>query len=488
MARLAAAAMAVAMLAIGIGSWWRERRLGGGAEGFWTAHRSLSGWSLGMSLSASMLSVSWSLVYGVELLYRWGPGGLWLLAVPWLAVLVLFALLAPRLRRFPAFSQGELFGALFGPAMRWLTVAVLVAVFSAWCGAEIAAAGELIAPLLETTPRVAMTAIAVLVAAYSWAGGFRSVVATDVAQFFIVVAFLGIVAARALPQAAPHAGSWFAIPGPTVAVVAITLLAYVTGWLAEADIWLRLTAARDDRHARIAIAVTAAASLLFVVALPAVLAAAARRFFPDPAALAQPVLGALLERLMPPGLRLLLLGGLAAVALSTVSTTANVVALTAARDSGGSGRAGLAASRWASAAAVFLALAHRVRLALPRGAVLPLRGAARGRPVLAHARPALGRPARSGGARRRDGGPAGSRARVRRRAQRAARRPLPNRRRSRWGSATSCRGSSPAASPSWPCWRDAAAPPDGQRSGSKMPAARFLATSSQAKQRPFIAT
>ena len=355
-ARLAAAAMAVAMLAIGIGSWWRERRLGGDAEGFWTAHRSLSGWSLGMSLSASMLSVSWSLVYGVELLYRWGPGGLWLLAVPWLAVLALFALLAPRLRRFPAFSQGELFGTLFGPTMRWLTVAVLVAVFSAWCGAEIAAAGELIAPLLETTPRVAMAAIAVLVAAYSWAGGFRSVVATDVAQFFIVVAFLGIVAARALPQAAPHAASWLAVPGPTAAVVAITLLAYVTGWLAEADIWLRLTAARDDRHARIAIAVTAAASLLFVVALPAVLAAAARRFFPDPGALAQPVLGALLERLMPPGMRLLLLGGLAAVALSTVSTTANVVALTAARDSGGSGRAGLAASRWASAAAVFLAL------------------------------------------------------------------------------------------------------------------------------------
>ena len=356
LARLAAAALAAAMLAIGIASWWRERRLGGDAEGFWTAHRSLSGWSLGMSLSASMLSVSWSLVYGVELLYRWGPGGLWLLAVPWLAVLALFALLAPRLRRFPAFSQGELFGALFGPTMRWLTVAVLVAVFSAWCGAEIAAAGELIAPLLETTPRVAMAAIAVLVAAYSWAGGFRSVVATDVAQFFIVVAFLGIVAARALPEAAPHAASWLAVPGPTAAVVAITLLAYVTGWLAEADIWLRLTAARDDRHARIAIAVTAASSLLFVVALPAVLAAAARRFFPDLAALTQPVLGALLERLMPPGLRLLLLGGLAAVALSTVSTTANVVALTAARDSGGSGRAGLAASRWASAAAVFLAL------------------------------------------------------------------------------------------------------------------------------------
>ena len=354
LARVAAAAMAAAMLAIGIASWWRERRLGGDVEGFWTAHRSLSGWSLGMSLSASMLSVSWSLVYGTELLYRWGPGGLWLLAVPWLVVLALFALLAPRLRQFAAFSQGELFGTLFGPSMRWLTVAVLVAVFSAWCGAEIAAAGELIAPLLETTPRFAMAAIAALVASYTWAGGFRSVVATDVAQFFIVAGFLAVVGARALPLARPQISSWLAVPGPTVAVVAITLLAYVTGWLAEADIWLRLTAARDDRQARVAVAVTAAASLVFVVALPAALAAAARGLFPDPAALAQPVLGALLERLMPPGLRLVLLGGLAAVALSTVSTTANVVALTLARDGGR--RLGLAGSRWASAGAVLLAL------------------------------------------------------------------------------------------------------------------------------------
>jgi len=355
LARLGAAAMAAAMLAIGIASWWRERRLGGDAEGFWTAHRSLSGWSLGMSLSASMLSVSWSLVYGTELLYRWGPGGAWLLAVPWLAVLALFALLAPRLRHFAAFSQGELFGALFGRGMRWLTVAVLVAVFTAWCGAEIAAAGELIAPLVATTPRAAMAAIALLVASYTWAGGFRSVVATDVAQFFIVVGFLAVVGARAVPLAAPHASAWLAVPPPAAAVVAITVVAYVTGWLAEADIWLRLTAARDDRHARLAVAVTAAASLLFVVALPAVLAIAARAAFPDPGALAQPVLGALLERLMPAGMRLLLLGGLAAVALSTVSTTANVVALTVARDGLG-GRASLAASRWASAGAVVLAL------------------------------------------------------------------------------------------------------------------------------------
>jgi Na+/proline symporter len=359
LARLAAILLAAVMVAIGFASWRAERRIGTDAEGFWTAHRSITGWSLGMSISASMLSVSWSLVYGVELLYRWGPGGAWLLAIPWLAVLGLFALLAPRLRRFAAFSQGELFGKLYGNGLRWLTVAVLVAVFLTWCGAEIAAAGDLLAPLLAVSPRFAMAAIAVLVASYAWTGGFRSVVATDVAQFVLIVGFLLIVGARAGTGLGPGWGGWFGASGPTPAVVGITLLAYITGWLAEADIWLRLTAAPSDGHARLALGVTAAASLLFVLGLPAVLAARARVVFPDPSAVQGTVLGPLLHHLLPPGMEVLLLTGLAAVALSTVSTTANVVAITVARDgmrAVGENARDLSRARWANGLACIAAL------------------------------------------------------------------------------------------------------------------------------------
>ena len=360
LARLAAGLLAAVMIAIGFASWRAERRIGSDAEGFWTAHRSITGWSLGMSISASMLSVSWSLVYGVELLYRWGPGGAWLLAIPWLAVLGLFAVLAPRLRRFAAFSQGELFGKLYGDGVRRLTVAVLVAVFLTWCGAEIAAAGELLAPLLAVPPRLAMAAIAVLVASYAWTGGFRSVVATDVAQFALIVGFLVIVGVRAGTGMGTGWGAWFGAAGPTPAVVAITLLAYVTGWLAEADIWLRLTAAPSDGQARLALAVTGAASLVFVLGLPAVLAARARAVFPDPAAVQGTVLGPLLHTLLPPGMEVVLLTGLAAVALSTVSTTANVVAITVARDgmrAAGEDARNLSRARWANGLACIAALA-----------------------------------------------------------------------------------------------------------------------------------
>jgi len=71
------------------------------------------------------------------------------------------------------------------------------------------------------------------------------------------------------------------------------------------------------------------------------------------------VLGPLLHQLLPPGMEVLLLTGLAAVALSTVSTTANVVAITVARDgmrAVGEDARDLARARWANGLACIAAL------------------------------------------------------------------------------------------------------------------------------------
>lgn len=342
------------MLVLGLWAGIAERRRGTDSEGFWTAHRSLSGWSLGMSLSASMLSVSWSLVYGVELLYRYGWGGLWLLAVPWLLTLGLFYLLVPRLRAFGAFSQGELFGQVYGLKLQLLTALVLSVVFLAWCGAEIAAAGELLAPMLQAPAPLVMAGLALLVAAYSWAGGFRAVVLTDVAQFLLIAVFLGFLAVRSWQ---PQGFSPLApIPPPSVGLVLVTLVVYVTGWLSEADIWLRFTAAKSDLHARLAMAFTAGVSLVLVIGVPALLAAAARRLLPEESQ--DLVFPRLLAHLLPANLHILVLGGFAAVALSTISTTANVVAVTWARDwpRKKAHTGNLRWARWASALAVFAAL------------------------------------------------------------------------------------------------------------------------------------
>jgi SSS family solute:Na+ symporter len=351
-------AFSALMVSLGLASHLLERRRGADAEGFWTAHRSLPGWTLGLSLSASMLSVSWSLVYGVELFYRYGWGGLWLLGIPWLVVLALFFLFAPTFRAFAAFSQGELFSKVYGLAGQVLAVLVISLVFLAWCGAEIAAAAQALAPAVSLPTPWIMAGIALLVASYTWAGGFRAVILTDVAQFALIALFFLYLGGTLLSQRQGFA-TLASASGPSPSLVGTTLLVYITGWLAEADIWLRLTAARDTRHARLAMALTFAISLVLVVAFPALLAAAARAHFPQPEKLAQPALLALLPKVLPAGGHLLVVGGLLAVALSTVSTTANVVAVTWARDWPGKSpwKDNLAFARWVSALATFAAMA-----------------------------------------------------------------------------------------------------------------------------------
>lgn len=346
----------VLMIALGAIAYLLESRRGSDLEGFWTAHRSLSGWSLGMSLCASMLSVSWSLVYGVELFYRYGWGGAWLLGIPWLLVLALFFLLAPRFRSFGAFSQGELFGKVYGPQIQALTVFVLSLVFLTWCGAEIAAGAQVLAPTLKLPAPWLMVGIALVVASYSWAGGFRAVVLTDVTQFLLILGFFLYLGKKTLVYPATFAPLSSA-PKPSLALILTSLAVYITGWLAEADIWLRLTAAKDHRHARLAMGFALVVSLFLVLLFPAWLGAVARKLFPEPAQ--QPALAALLGEVLSGRSHLLVVGGLLGVAASTVSTTANVVAVTWARDwpwLHTQRTNTLAGGRWVSALAVLAAL------------------------------------------------------------------------------------------------------------------------------------
>ena len=72
---------------------------------FWTGGGKISGTSLGLSISATMMSISWSVVYGSQLFYDYGFGGLWLLGIPWLITISVFWRLAPWMRRQKIFSQ-----------------------------------------------------------------------------------------------------------------------------------------------------------------------------------------------------------------------------------------------------------------------------------------------------------------------------------------------------------------------------------------------
>jgi len=350
---------------------WRAGRsaeVGEGSAGaeFWTAGRNLGPVSVGLSISAGFMSVSWSCVYAAQLFYGYGLGALWLITVPWLLALGGIYLLARRYHELPAFSQPEMVGQRFGPGARRSVAAALALVFLVWGGAEIYVAATLLAPGLGVPVPATVLGISLVVGVYATWGGFAAVVATDKLQYALVAFYVLAVAALAavglstvglstvglsgeglagrLPPGdliAPASGRpWTDLGSPGWATILLTLIAYLPGWLFETDLWVRVQAARDVRAARRGMLLAGVNAFLFVGVLPLAIGVAALVLFPGVDGAVPPELGAegeaifaaVISRYASPWLAALAAVGLVAAAMSTIDTCANVMALSVAYD------------------------------------------------------------------------------------------------------------------------------------------------------------
>ena len=345
------------VIGIGLRIYLREARAGKqmSSNEFWDAKKSLSASSVGLSISASMMSISWSCVYGVQLFYWYGLGAAWLLAIPWLMAMAGFFLLAPRFRRLHAFSQPEMVGQRFGTRTRQLLAVPLAMVFLIWCGAEMYAAAIILAPLLGTTKYVMLGIIASVVATYSYLGGFAAVVSTDKFQYFLAAFFIATMAffgGQAVLQQTTFANFLAGLPTPPKttasaisffaagpALIIMTIVSYLPGWLVETDVWIRLQAARSNTKARQGVAIAATNSFIFVGALPMIIGFSALYLYPPvngviPAELKDgaTIFVKIMQDYSPVWLNVFLGVGLAAVAMSTIDTCGNVAALSACYD------------------------------------------------------------------------------------------------------------------------------------------------------------
>ncbi|MEM7052002.1 MAG: hypothetical protein AAF604_20205 [Acidobacteriota bacterium] len=329
---------------------WRAGRGDPGGEAFWNAGRNLGAGSVGLSISAGFMSISWSCVYAAQLFYGYGLGALWLITVPWLLSLGGIYLLARRYRALPAFSQPEMVGERFGVPARRAVACAIAAVFLIWGGAEIYVAASLLAPGLGLPVSLVIAVITLLVAIYASVGGLRAVVATDKLQYGVVaiyVVLVALVAASALARnpdvgwpgaelLAPSSGRpWNDLFSPGLAVILLTFVAYLPGWLFETDLWVRVQAARDGRAARRGTLLAMLNATFFVGLLPLFIGLAALVLFPPVEGQAPAFLGndgdaifaTFIDAYAPIWLRAIATVGLVAAAMSTIDTCANVMAL-----------------------------------------------------------------------------------------------------------------------------------------------------------------
>ncbi len=333
---------------------WRTSRKRVDDSEYWTAGRNLGPWSVGLSLSAGFMSISWSCVYAVQIFYWYGVGGVWLITIPWIISLGMIYYLSRRYRNLSAFSQPEMVGEKFGSSSRKMLALALAFVFLVWGGAEIYVAASLLAPQLSITTNQAILMIGLVVGFYMTIGGFKAVVATDklqyalVAVYILIIAWLGVkglsASGREFPDLTTTGArtevSWGNLISPGWAIIILTLVAYLPGWVFEADLWLRVQAARDVKAARTGVIIGMVNGFLFVGIIPLFIGIAALQLYPVSGGIIPPNIGyegdaifsALVRDFAPAWLTLIITLGLVAAAMSTIDTCLNVMGLSIAYD------------------------------------------------------------------------------------------------------------------------------------------------------------
>ncbi len=295
------------------------------ADGFWTENRSVSGLRAGISLSATFMSISWSVVYGIEVFLQYGLGGFFVLSLPWIIVLSVFLWLAPRLRNIPVFSQPELISGKFGKSAGKLAAIPILLVFIIWAGAEMDVAASLLAGTMGMSQPLLLFIIATVIAIYMSFSGTNAVIVTDVIQYILVALFFIIIL---------YAGFSSRPVNPIVLkldfhriqplFIMLTFIAYLPGWLAETDIWIRLQITRNGREARKAMGISLVNAVLFVFLMPMLVAA----FLPAGMTSGTKGVAWLLARIHHPFFVALAAVGLIAASMSTIDTCINVAAMT----------------------------------------------------------------------------------------------------------------------------------------------------------------
>jgi len=158
------------------------------SEDFFLAGRRLSGGLVYVSLTASWFGATSILVSTDEAL-RGGVSAIWIVGFPAVAtVIVLAAVFTSRLHRLPVMTWSDLVELRYGRMVRHLTSALLVWYLTLLAASQMAALGLFLEGFLSLPYGWSLAAGTSVVLIYTAIGGLRSVVLTDLLQFFLLAA------------------------------------------------------------------------------------------------------------------------------------------------------------------------------------------------------------------------------------------------------------------------------------------------------------
>lgn len=361
--RLAFLVYALTMIIVGWRIWRKEHnKHATGCSEFWIANREIPGWRIGISLVAGWLMLGW-LSYGMQMIYNQGLTGLWCLPLPWFIMIFFILISIPFIRRTRTISLPTALRFRFGKTTGILTALCSIFVFTSWMGAELATAGRLISPFLGMNSVICMILFIIPIILYSFLGGFRAVVLTDVIQFSVMVIFMivllytgfhlayqvpevadqGIIATlKQMPTNTFKDAPMFSLFNAGRLLPLVLLLAYLPGWLVEQDYVLRIHSAKNLREAYKGAFFGSFLLIVLVIVMPAILAFLAIVIFQNPffgteenlklISDGQNIITTIIHLGCNPVVQVLMCVGIIAVQMSTVDSFANVTSLAISHD------------------------------------------------------------------------------------------------------------------------------------------------------------
>lgn len=294
----------------------------------------LAGRSLGTGLVSVSLCATW---FGAELLTSTpsgaaesGVSGMIQDPLAYALTLVFLGLFVARKMRERGYvTIGDFFRERFGHEAETLAVIVMIPMSFLWAAAQILALSHLTAAMADISFTTALYAVVGTILLYSFAGGMRADVYTDVFQMILIVSGLGVMAFFVLHAAGGWGGALSAIRPEDLKILPsgekVSPLAWgellavpVLGAVMEQEILSRVLSARNSETARKSCFI--AAGLYFGLGLVACLVAIAGRGLVPDAQGTENFMTTLAETALPPWARILFLFAFLSAILSTIDS------------------------------------------------------------------------------------------------------------------------------------------------------------------------
>jgi len=230
-----------------------------GSEDYFLANRKLPSWLLSITFIASWWGGG-SAINLADLAFKSGINSFWIYGVPVLISTALMFIFAKAIRNTSALSQPQMMEARYNRTSS-LLLSIFILIFMIIAAAvQVIVLGNFFQGYFGFDYYVGGVIGVLAVLSYSYYGGFRGVVLTDLFQFvfflvtgvvLLVVAYLksgGFAAVEVAAQASGKVGytDFFHNVTDNLAYV----ITFGTSWMIQANVWQRISAARTPSSAR----------------------------------------------------------------------------------------------------------------------------------------------------------------------------------------------------------------------------------------------